>query len=637
MASYVGQVTIGSASYPIGSMLYGECTTAVGTAAKEVNNLGLTNFDTLAKGVTIYVKFTNGNSAAAPTLKVGSTDALSIVGAGALTFAAGAIVAFTYDEQSSSDKKWRAHDIANYAIISEANAKSTSHTTGSLITGQRLNAAITSQIQNLDVNNISGFGAGKTLATLTETDGKIAATFQNISITKSQVSDFPTLGTAAVKNVATSAIVDSDSNTDLTTRAQVATYVAAKTAGLTGAMHFKGSIASLPTATDSSTYSAYAAGDVVLVGKQEYVYNKGSNAASSSWVLLGDEGSYALNTITVTGSNGLTGGGAISSNQIISHASRPATSATADATFGNATSRYYIKQIKVDSYGHIIDVTTGNETVTNSDAKVTQSVLATSVTDTYPLLVSNYKTGVTTTTAAAANRVQAIYVQPSTGTLFATKFSGDGSSLTNVAASSVALASVTGADDLKAIEALSGTSGFLKKTAADTWTLDTNTYLTSQYATHLYITNSSGTAKTTAALTNGNVYLKLYDSSTARESYKVVGAKGIEVISDTSGNLTVQHTHTDITAKTAYGSTATTASANGGKIIVTDVQYDAQGHITAAKDRTITLSQKTYSPSKNNIYPLADANYLQSASVASGTLTITAGTSTAKSVVVDVT
>jgi hypothetical protein len=42
----------------------------------------------------------------------------------------------------------------------------------------------------LDVSNISGFGAGKTLATLTETDGKIAATFQNISITKSQVSDF---------------------------------------------------------------------------------------------------------------------------------------------------------------------------------------------------------------------------------------------------------------------------------------------------------------------------------------------------------------------------------------------------------------------------------------------------------------
>ena len=51
-------------------------------------------------------------------------------------------------------------------------------------------ADITSKINALDVSNISGFGAGKTLATLTETDGKIAATFQDISITKSQISDF---------------------------------------------------------------------------------------------------------------------------------------------------------------------------------------------------------------------------------------------------------------------------------------------------------------------------------------------------------------------------------------------------------------------------------------------------------------
>ena len=50
--------------------------------------------------------------------------------------------------------------------------------------------AVAAAINALDVSNISGLGAGKTLATLTETDGKIAATFQNISITKSQVSDF---------------------------------------------------------------------------------------------------------------------------------------------------------------------------------------------------------------------------------------------------------------------------------------------------------------------------------------------------------------------------------------------------------------------------------------------------------------
>lgn len=59
-------------------------------------------------------------------------------------------------------------------------------------------ADITTAINALDVSNISGFGAGKTLKTLTETDGKIAATFQDISITASQVSDFSTK-VAAVK------------------------------------------------------------------------------------------------------------------------------------------------------------------------------------------------------------------------------------------------------------------------------------------------------------------------------------------------------------------------------------------------------------------------------------------------------
>lgn len=52
-------------------------------------------------------------------------------------------------------------------------------------------STVTNAINGLDVSNISGFGAGKTLKTLTETDGKIAATFQDISITTSQITDFP--------------------------------------------------------------------------------------------------------------------------------------------------------------------------------------------------------------------------------------------------------------------------------------------------------------------------------------------------------------------------------------------------------------------------------------------------------------
>lgn len=68
--------------------------------------------------------------------------------------------------------------------------------------------AVKSAIDALDVT-VSGMGVGKTLASLTETDGKIAATFQNISITKSQISDFPTIPTV---NNATLTIQKNGSN-----------------------------------------------------------------------------------------------------------------------------------------------------------------------------------------------------------------------------------------------------------------------------------------------------------------------------------------------------------------------------------------------------------------------------------------
>lgn len=58
------------------------------------------------------------------------------------------------------------------------------------------------------------------------------------------------------------------------------------TAGLTGAMHFKGKLDTLPAVTD------YDAGDVVIVGKKEYVLL--DDKGTKSWSLLGDEGSYAV-------------------------------------------------------------------------------------------------------------------------------------------------------------------------------------------------------------------------------------------------------------------------------------------------------------------------------------------------------
>lgn len=142
---------------------------------------------------------------------------------------------------------------------------------------------IDAKINALDVENITGFGAGKTLATLTEIDGKIAATFQDIQITKDKITD---AGTAIGANIATTSISDNDSGTELTTKAQVAAYVANKTAKLAGAMHYKGPVTADPTKTSPS--GTFESGDVVVFGISEYVFD------GTNWRELGTEGSYAV-------------------------------------------------------------------------------------------------------------------------------------------------------------------------------------------------------------------------------------------------------------------------------------------------------------------------------------------------------
>lgn len=117
---------------------------------------------------------------------------------------------------------------------------------------------------------------------------------------------------------------------------------------------------------------------------------------------------------------------------------------------------------------------------------------------------------------------------------------------------------------------------------------------------------SSATKLTTSAgSTNIPVYINSSGTPTAisYQVNKTVPANA--VFTDTTyssgngitidSNHKVSHSNSAITAKTAYGSTATAASANGGSITVTDIKYDAYGHITGSTDRTIKLSQTVYS------------------------------------------
>lgn len=116
---FAGQVeTSGGAIHPIGSTLYGVCSSSASTAAKVVT---LGNFDTLLTGVTIHVKFVNGNTAASPTLNVNSTGDIPIYAYGtsapgntaSASWAANSMVSLTYDGTA-----WRMNDAgANAAIV----------------------------------------------------------------------------------------------------------------------------------------------------------------------------------------------------------------------------------------------------------------------------------------------------------------------------------------------------------------------------------------------------------------------------------------------------------------------------------------------------------------------------------------
>lgn len=80
--------------------------------------------------------------------------------------------------------------------------------------------------------------------------------------------------------------VDKDTLTtdgNLATVKAMKAYIEAQVAGLTGAMHFVG----VKTQEEFEAGIAGSNGDVIIVGKAEYVYSDGE------WKLIGDEGTYA--------------------------------------------------------------------------------------------------------------------------------------------------------------------------------------------------------------------------------------------------------------------------------------------------------------------------------------------------------
>jgi hypothetical protein len=124
-------------------------------------------------------------------------------------------------------------------------------------------------------------------------------------------------------------------------------------------MHFIGAFATAPTKAfeGASNERELANGDVYLntANATEYVYSNGK------WVELGNEegaGSHALKTISITGDDGLTGGGTLEQDRTITHA---VPSNAAEGDHKGAGERTYITNVKTDKFGHVVDIETGTE------------------------------------------------------------------------------------------------------------------------------------------------------------------------------------------------------------------------------------------------------------------------------------
>ena len=120
----------------------------------------------------------------------------------------------------------------------------------------------------------------------------------------------------------------------------------------------------------------------------------------------------------------------------------------------------------------------------------------------------------------------------------------------------------SGNDDLKAIEALEGTTGLLKKTATNTWTLDTNAYLTE--ITSNQITTALGYIPYDS--TNPDGY-----TTNAGTVTQITAGTGLKIGSASSGgNITTSGTINHINSVTAQSTQA-----------LYPIKIDGQGHISA--------------------------------------------------------
>lgn len=197
---------------------YSEATTS---SAGLMSSADKTKLDGIASGAEV-------NQNAFSNVKVGSSTVAADSKTDTLELAAGSNITLTPD--TTNDKITIAATDTTYEFADSYNASTNKGATVATVT----NAINALDVPSTGTGAITGFGNTKTLASLTETDGKIAATFQDI--------DFPVddvkIGTTSIVSSGTATIaVDGTYNSStnkIATKSTVTSAIAALDGSITG-------------------------------------------------------------------------------------------------------------------------------------------------------------------------------------------------------------------------------------------------------------------------------------------------------------------------------------------------------------------------------------------------------------------
>ena len=424
--SYIGKVKIGAngTAIPVGSTLYGTASwdsTNTRYNATE-GNLSATYFDTLINGVTVYIQFTDSNTHANPTLKVGGTNAKPmhrVLGTAVGTtqeqsWGAGAIVGFTYVEAAASNT-------GAWVMSSSTDANTTytfaEGTNNGAFTVTESSAYATAAQGTLATNampksggeftgNVS-FASGKTLTVNTPSADSHAATKKYVDDAIGDVlgaADAVVFKGTLGEGGTITTVPNGKSNNSSAPVDQ--TYQA----GWTYKIITAGTYAGKPCEAGDLLIAIHdSVSGQTAINNDHWTVAQGNLDGTVNTVNGGTSGSLAKFTNTHTIENG------------------PAFTTSYNSSTAVTTSHRFLRE---DGSWVTPKYTT------NTDVSVTQSPYTTSTNGEFPLLFK--KTNNTDAETGNVNFAKVtnttLTYNPSTGTLSATKFAGDGTGLTALSA-----------------------------------------------------------------------------------------------------------------------------------------------------------------------------------------------------------